>query len=206
MLSLTSPVETIWHRWSAAPKLGGLLVFTFLVFWLDSVPGQVGAVALVVLLYLVGGKGFLPEGLARLRPLIPFVVIVMAWHVFTGDWAGGAIFVLRLVAVVALANLVTMTTRLSDMIDLVMRVLAPLRRVGVPVGAIGLAIAMVIRFTPRMIGLHARIQEAWRARSPRRPAWRIAVPITLAALDDAEQVAEALRARGGVPEEKHHGT
>ena len=41
------------------------------------------------------------------------------------------------------------------------------------------------------------LRESWRARSPRRPGWRILLPATLAALDDADHVAEALRARGG---------
>ena len=43
----------------------------------------------------------------------------------------------------------------------------------------------------------AQIGQSWRARSTRRPRWRVLVPATLAALDDADHVAEALRARGG---------
>ena len=40
--------------------------------------------------------------------------------------------------------------------------------------------------------------STWRARSPRRPGWQILMPVTLLAIDDAEHVAEALRARGGL--------
>jgi len=35
------------------------------------------------------------------------------------------------------------------------------------------------------------------ARSRRRPGWQLVLPLSLAALDDADHVAEALRARGG---------
>ena len=39
---------------------------------------------------------------------------------------------------------------------------------------------------------------AWRARSRRRAGWRVIVPFMVLALDDADHVAEALRARGGI--------
>ena len=42
------------------------------------------------------------------------------------------------------------------------------------------------------------LSEAWRARSPRRTGWQIVMPLAALAIDDAEHVAEALRARGGV--------
>ena len=201
MLSLTARSRTPWHRWPALPKLAALALFSLLVFSLDTLAAHLAALGAVVAAYLAGGAGFLAEGLARLRPLLPFVAVLLLWHLATQDLERGALFVLRLVAVMALANLVTMTTRLEEMIALVMGLLRPLRRVGLPTGAVGLAIAMVIRFTPRLMDLTGRIDEAFRARARRRAGWRIAVPLTLAALDDAEQVAEALRARGGVPRE-----
>lgn len=199
MLSLTSPVETPFHRWPAGLKLGLLAVSTLVLFFLSDPLAQGLAVIGVACLYLFGGMVFFIEGLRRLKPLVWLVALFLAWHVITGDLRQGAVIVLRVLALVALANLVTMTTRLDHMIALTLRGLAPLGRFGVPVGAIGLAIAMVIRFTPRMAALAGQFGDAWRARARSRPGWRVAVPVTLAALDDADQVAEALRARGGVP-------
>ena len=49
-----------------------------------------------------------------------------------------------------------------------------------------------------MLTRATQISESWRARSPRRAGWRILPPITMAALDDADRLAEALRARGGI--------
>jgi biotin transport system permease protein len=60
-----------------------------------------------------------------------------------------------------------------------------------------LAVALVIRFIPVMQDRTEQISQSWRARSARRAGWRVLMPATLAALDDAEHVAEALRARGG---------
>jgi biotin transport system permease protein len=61
-----------------------------------------------------------------------------------------------------------------------------------------LAIALTIRFIPVMGQRAEELAQAWRARSPARPRWRIMPALSLSALDDAARVAEALRARGGV--------
>ena len=76
-----------------------------------------------------------------------------------------------------------------------------LARVGVPATVrrrMALSVALVIRFTPVLMQKGAALAEAWRARSVKRPGWRIVLPFALLAIDDAEQTAEALRARGGV--------
>jgi biotin transport system permease protein len=198
MLTLTSPVETPWHRVRAAWKLLALCAFTVLVLVLSS-PMALGlAVICVAALYLPGGWVFVRAGLRMLWPLWPFLVIVAAWHLWIGAAASGAVVALRLVAAVVAANLVTMTTRLSDMVTVVERLAAPLARLGLSPRMLALAIALVIRFVPVLSERAAVLGEAWRARSARRPSWRLVIPVTLAALDDAEHVAEALRARGGV--------
>ncbi len=148
-------------------------------------------------LYAAGGAAFARHGLAMLRPLWPFLALLAVWHLWTGDWRAGAVIGLRLLAAVAAANLVTMTTRLDDMLSVVERALAPLGRLGLPVRRVALALALAIRFVPVLLDRARALGEAWRARSARRPGWRLVVPLALGALDDAERVAEALRARGG---------
>jgi biotin transport system permease protein len=124
--------------------------------------------------------------------LWPFILIVAIWH----DPAWPTI-ILRMLCAVALANFVTMTTRLSDMIKSVEILARPLSPI-LPPQRLALAIALVIRFLPVLLDHANQITEAWRARSPRRPRWRIFVPLTLAALDSSDRVAEAIRARGGI--------
>lgn len=197
MLALTAPVQTPLHRLPAGAKLAALLVFTAALFQVHSLPVLAAALAAIAALHLPGGRLFAAHGLRLLRPLWPFVLILALWHLWTDDLAGGAAILLRLVTAVAAANLVTMTTRLSDMIAVIERLAVPLARIGLPPRTLALAIALTIRFLPVLSDRIARIAEAWRARSPGRPGWRILTPATLATLDDADQVAEALRARGG---------
>lgn len=196
MLTLTSPVRTWAHSLPAAGKLAALAVATTALFLVDAPWVLTAAGAAVAGLYLSAGPGFARTGLRQLSPLWPFVVIVGLWHFWTGDIADGVAILLRMVTAVALANFVTMTTRLSDMLAVFERLARPISPI-LPPRRLALAFALVIRFIPVMLDRMALIRQSWSARSPRSPRWRVMVPATLAALEDADRVAEALRARGG---------
>ena len=196
MLTLTSPVEAWAHRLPAGGKLAALAGATTGLFLLAAPWALALGFVATVGLYLTGGLRFARAGACLLWPLWPFAVIVGLWHLWTGDLTGGTVVILRMVTAVALANFVTMTTRLSDMLAAFERLARPLAPI-LPSRRLALAFALVIRFIPVMLERMGQINASWRARSPRRPRWRVMVPATLAALDDADRVAEALRARGG---------
>ncbi|WP_424932484.1 energy-coupling factor transporter transmembrane component T family protein [Amaricoccus macauensis] len=197
MISLTSDVPSIYQRWPASAKMLVLCLVTLILGLAGSLVASLSACASLLALYLVPGPRFLRQGLRMLRPLWIFVAVVMLWHIVSGAIAQGVEISARLVTCVGLANLVTMTTRLDDMLAVTERLLGPLRRFGLETHRLGLAVALVIRFTPVLAEKGGRLVEAWRARSARRPGWRIVGPFALLAIDDAEHVSEALRARGG---------
>ena len=197
MLTLTSPVETPLHRVAAPLKLMLLALWTAGLFWITSPAVLLAALALIAALHMPGGMVFITHALRMLRPLRLFIAVVAVWHFWMQDIQGGAVVILRMVTAVAAANLVTMTTRLEDMMAVVERAAQPFARLGLPPKTLALAMALVIRFIPVMVDRHAQITDAWRARSAKRASWRVLLPTVLAALDDADHVAEALRARGG---------
>lgn len=198
MISLTSPVETRAHHWPAGLKLGLLCGVTTGLLLTDRPWLHVAALIAVLALYALPGRLFLRAGLRSLRVLLPFVAILLIWHGVTGDPGAGAVIVLRMTVLVALANLVTMTTPLDRMTDLVRWLTAPLRRLGLRTEPLEMAIPLVIRFTPVLVARAETLAAAWRARSCRRPGWRLILPLSLQALDDADRVGDALRARGGI--------
>ncbi len=198
MLTLTSPIETWAHRVRPGIKLVALAVWTLGIFWLHTPLTMAIAFAALLGLVATGGGVFLARSITSLRPLWPFVVLVGLWHLWINDAPGGVVILLRLVTAVMAANFVTMTTRLSDMVAVIERLARPLARVGLSPKVLALSMALVIRFVPVMSERLDQITEAWTARARRKPRWRVLVPATLAALDDADHVAEALRARGGV--------
>lgn len=194
MLTLTSERETVLHGWPAGVKLGFLAVFTTGLFLLPGiVPAAIG-LALVAGLCL--GLGLAPEALRLLRPLVWIAGVILAWHALTGTAAEGIAAVLRLFAAFGAANLVTMTTRLEAMQAVFLWLFRPLSPL-VPPERLALAMALVIRFVPVLSLRAEQLSTAWAARSARRLSWALVFAVTLAALDDAEHVAEALRARGG---------
>lgn len=197
MISLTSPVRTRAHGWPAGAKLLALCVASVVLFALPYWQAQVLAALLVFTLYALPGAVFLRYGLRRLWPLWPFVVILVIWHLLSGAPREGAVIALRMLSAVALANLVTMTTTLEAMMAVVSRLLRPFAAFGVNLRKIELAAAMVIRFTPVLAEKGAALAMAWRARARRGASWRVILPFLVVALDDADHVAEALRARGG---------
>ncbi|MGL6259828.1 energy-coupling factor transporter transmembrane component T family protein [Vibrio sp. WXL210] len=198
MISLSSPVETRAHQWSAGLKLAALSITTLGLFFVQHLAVHAGFLLLVLTLYALPGKAFFLNGIKQLKILWPFVVVLLVWHWWTADLTQGTMIAMRLLSAVALANLVTMTTRLSDMIEVVRTLVRPLRRLGLNTRALELAMALVIRMTPTLISKGRNLSQAWRARSHRRSSWRIILPFTVLALDDADHVAEALRARGGL--------
>jgi biotin transport system permease protein len=197
MLTLTSPVETPYDRLPAGAKLAALILGTTAVFAVVDLWLLAAVLAGVVGLYLVGGERLLRYGLRLLWPFWPFAVMIALWHLWRGTPELGAAVLLRMVIAVMAANLVTMTTTLADMITLITRLAAPLRIVGLPPCRLALAVALAIRFVPDLLQTAERLRLAWRARSSRRPIHRLLAPLTLSAIDSADHVAEALRARGG---------
>lgn len=171
---------------------------TLLITIAGSLLWSFAACMAVFSLYLWPGLAFLRQGLRMLRPLWIFVVVVLIWHWVTGALLQGFEISLRLVACVGLANLVTMTTRLDDMLTVTEGLLRPLGRFGLDPKRLSIALALVIRFTPSLVEKGGKLIEAWRARSAKRPGWRIVLPFSLIAIDDAEHISDALRARGGL--------
>ncbi|MDA5095342.1 energy-coupling factor transporter transmembrane component T [Aliiroseovarius sp. KMU-50] len=198
MISLTSPIRTRAHEWPAGVKLLALAVATALLFSARTVMPQALAFAGMVVLYILPGPEFARAGWRSVRIIWPFVVLIVLWHLVTADYAAGLVIVLRMITAVGLANLVTMTTSLSEFIAVIRWITTPLRRFGLRSEALEVAIALVIRFTPVLVEKGHGLRLAWRARSTRRAGWRIVLPFTVQALDDADHVAEALRARGGL--------
>lgn len=198
MLGLTSPVQTPAHGWRAGPKLTALAGLTFALFLpTPAWPALTFALAVLAAAGATAHHWAILAPWARLfRPLWPFALLLIVWHAVTATPLEGGVILARMAAAVGAANLMTMTTRLADLQALIVWALRPLAAI-LPAKPLSLAIALMIRFIPVMTDRAAQLADAWAARSPRHPRVRLLAPLALSALDDADHVAEALRARGG---------
>lgn len=187
----TSPL----HRLGAGTKLAllgaGLLAVTVLA---SPTTVVVGALVLVVLT-VVAGLGWQPVA-AQVRPVLWLVGLLagVQW------WAAGPQAAVTsagsIVVAVAAAAVVTLTTRTQDLLDAVVRVVRPLRVVGVDADRVALVLALAVRSIPVVAGLAQDVSQARAARGATRSQRAFAVPLVIRTVRYADRLGEALAARG----------
>jgi biotin transport system permease protein len=133
---------------------------------------------------------------AQVWPLRWFVVVLVVVQLVVADVGRAVLTVGSLVVAVALAGLVTVTTRVSDLLDAVVRWLRPARSLGVRPERVGLLLALGIRTVPVVGRLAGEVRDAQLARGLRPGPVRSAVPLTVRTVRHADALGEALAARG----------
>ncbi|BDZ38101.1 CbiQ family ECF transporter T component [Microbacterium suwonense] len=175
MISLYRPGNGILHRMPAGVKLAALACLALLLSLLQ--PGVLGALivlAAVSALYPVAALPLRALGDAwwRLRWLI--LVLAGALWLFTSPH-NAVISTGRVVALLLLAELVTRTTRMGDLLEVFRMLLQPLRRMRVNPEAVALTLSLTIAMIPVIAGFAAQVRDAQRARgcgSARAPCCR----------------------------------
>lgn len=187
--------KTWLHRVPAGFKLAGLALFSLLLLPVDDWRILAGALAMILAIYAGFGRaGF--DRLALLRPLIPLLVIVAGVQALSGGWHAGAVVSLRLLTMLLLADLVSMTTTMSALMDVLAPFFNLLRPLGVNPRKMALAVALVLRFVPVLLTRWRAREEAWKARTHRRVPVRLVAVFLADILQLADRVAESLDARG----------
>jgi biotin transport system permease protein len=199
-LALYVPRASPVHRAAAGSKLLALAGLGVLVFAVPTLPVAAGALAGVLLVAVALARLPVSLLLRQARAVVVWLVGLFVVHALVTDVLTGAVTVLRLLALVLAAAVVTATTRVSAMVAVVERVCAPLRWVGVRPARIGLVLAMALRFIPLVAERADRIREAQAARGGSlrglRGLARTVVPLLVQVLQLAHTVSEALDARG----------
>jgi len=200
MLGLYLHRESVVHRLPAGAKLGGLLLVTILVL---ALPGGWGALAGGLIGAAVLATARLPARrvLAELRAPVLMLTLLFGFQALLagGGWEETAVAVARFAALILLATLVTLTTRVMDMVDLFERLFGLLRPVGVNPAKMALMLALTIRFIP-LLGEQVReVRMAQRARGVERNIAALFVPLLVKILTMADDLTAALEARGYDP-------
>ena len=200
MISLYLPGHSLLHRIPAGAKLIALVVLTLgvsLIPRTQTVASGVliGAVAaLIPLLFVLAGLP--PSVLARqlwgTRWIV--VAIVITELIFLTPW-DAMINSLRVVVILLLAGLLTLTTRSTDLLDALQAALRPLAPLGVDPRRIALTLSLTIAMLPVIASIAERVRQAQQARGV-RPGPRAIVPMLVLSLRHADNVADALTARG----------
>nr|WP_217499147.1 energy-coupling factor transporter transmembrane protein EcfT [Leifsonia sp. C5G2] len=185
----------------AGPKLLLVLAAVLAVSMLPSQWwGATVAGGAVVVAYAVAG---LHDGLLGMRELARQVV-ALRWLVVV-TLAAQLLFLgpepavantARVTAAVLLAGLLVLTTRVTELLDAVERGLRPFERLGLDSERAAVLLTVTLTTVPVVARLAGDVREAQRARGGRPGLRFFAVPFLILSLKHADQLGEALAARG----------
>ncbi|GAA1196091.1 energy-coupling factor transporter transmembrane component T family protein [Prauserella alba] len=194
-LGLYEPGGSVLHRAPAGPKLLAVVALAAAVVVLDS-PWWLGGLLTAVL------AGYVVARVPRRRwwPLVRTLVIVSIVVFAVQWWLLGAMTAatvcLRLVTALAAASLFTLTTRVDDVVSTVERAVGPLQRFGVRPEMVGLLVGLTVQAIATLSGIAGEVRAAAKARGADRSPTAFVVPFLVRTLRHADQLGEALAARG----------
>lgn len=186
------------HRLGTGWKLLGV----FLLALLASVPLPVPAAivqavtgAVVIALYLVAGLG-LGEVYRQILLVRWLILILLISQLIFADPERAYINTARVVVILLAAGLLTLTSRTQDILDALVRILTPLRSIGVDPERVGLALSLTMRTIPQLALKASALRDAQYARGQRVRLMALILPLLVLSMRHADEVADALIARG----------
>lgn len=194
MLSLYIHRDTAVHAVAPGLKVAGLFALGIAVFLTDD-PLILSAVLAAVLAGFAIARVSWRQIWRQFRPALVMIAVIFAIHAALGDWLLGVATVLRLAILLLAATLVTLTTRVSAMIETIERGLRPLKPLGVNPAKVGMMLSMTIRFIPMLFDMLQDIRAAQRARGLERSIVAVVVPLLIRALRSGNDLTEAIEAR-----------
>ena len=207
MLSLYLSHPSWLHRLPASSKLIALVIASVLLLPMQHLGLLTASACMALGAYLSLGR----PGLRRLGQLgktlgpmvlilaaLQWISIVISLGMDRGSLLGlqaAAVTVGRLLTLVLLADLVTLSTPTQDLLQALSPVLSPFRRLGLPSEKIRLAIGLMLRWVSLLQTQWENTKTAFVARGCPRPQTRLIAPVVAGAGRTAQQLAEALAAR-----------
>jgi len=194
-LGLYRPGSSVLHRSPAGAKLAALVLAAVAVLRVSTLPTL--AIAGVVTIALTAAAR-IPwrVAVAQVRPVCWIAIPLLGFQWVTAGASRAVIVVCQLLVLVLLAGLVTLTTRVSAMLDALEAALRPGRRLGINPTRVALVFALTVRCIPLVAQTYAEAREAQRARGLEWSPTALAVPLVVRLLKKADAMGAALAARG----------
>lgn len=195
MLPLYIHRETWVHRLPAGAKILLSLAGSLALLATNDIVLLTGLICATICLF-IAARLPLRAIFTALRPVLIICGFIFALQLAFSGLPQAVAAILRITALVLLTSLVTLTTRLSDMLDtltLAMRGLPPL---GIDPPKIALAIGLTIRFIPMLLHDIQEVQSARKARGAGGFSVLATGPIIIKILRMTDALGNAIAARG----------
>jgi biotin transport system permease protein len=196
MVTLYRPGDGPWHRLRAGPKTALLLLLVLGICLLPATWWAAAAMAgFCLACYALPGAGMRELGrqLVALRWIVGLTLTGQL--VFLGPESAAA-NTARVAAACALAALLALTTRATELLESVERAMRPLAWLRIDPGRAALTLSVTLSTLPVLAGLARSVREAQRARGGGRSLRHFAMPFLVMALKHADELGDALVARG----------
>lgn len=219
------PLDSIVHKMDPRAKIMVMLFLMIAIFIPAGVWGYV-LIGVIILLSLWLSKLQVSYALRAMKPMIwmmAFLLIVNILVIKTGTpWVSIGWFsiysdavyqtlyiVVRLMLMIVITTILTATTKPLDLTLGIEKLLKPFEKIGLPAHIIAMMISIALRFIPTLIEETQRIMNAQASRgvdlengSLKEKVMAILsliVPLFVSAFDRADQLANAMEARGYDP-------
>ncbi|CAN5895164.1 CbiQ family ECF transporter T component [soil metagenome] len=204
LVGVHRPGRSWLHRLPAGAKVAGLVVAVAALLRTES--GYAAVAGLVLALAVLASAGVPCRWLAGpARAVGMMLLVVGAFQVWVLGWSAALVGVCQIGACLVLAWAVSLTTPVGQMLDLLRRLLAPIRLVGADPERVALTLAMAIRSVPLVVAAAEQADQARLARGRRRSVSALVVPTVVRSVRIADALGDALIARGypSEPDERH---
>ena len=193
--SLYLPGNTWLHRVRAGLKLAVLAIGSTALMWVHS-PSLLLVACAVVCLSVRWAGASVQQVWQQLRPLVWLLFVLGGLSVWSQGLWQALEMILRLLTLVLAALVVSMTTPLTQMMQVVAWLLKPFQRLGwIDDDKVALGFGLTMRLIPELGVQWQEIREAQLARGLMPSPLTMGVPMLLRTLRRADEIAEAIDAR-----------
>ena len=219
------PLNSFIHRMDPRSKILSMLFLLLSVFIPAGVFGY-GVIGIFVLVVLVISKLKISYAVKAMKPMIWMMIfllvvnclVMQTGYVLLNVWGfkiySDAIYqtlyiVVRLIFMIVITTILTATTKPLDLTLGIEKLLHPFEKIGLPAHIIAMMISIALRFIPTLIEETQRIMNAQASRGVDLENGKITekimailsliVPLFVSAFERADQLANAMEARGYDP-------
>lgn len=190
-----SPGTSLLHRAPLWAKALAVLAVTIAVVAAPTWPVPALLGALLLLAGSAAGIGA-REWWRGLAPALPVLVLLAVYHVLTAGPGQAADVVLSILVFLVVTRVLMHTTPLPELLVGVVWLCSPVRLIGADPERIGLAVSLMLRSVPYIVGSVGELRDALQARGLRPNPVRLVTPAVISTVAYAQRTGEALAARG----------
>lgn len=219
------PIDSFVHQFDPRAKILAMFILMIAIFIPSGFIGYIGIIAVIVLgIYLSNlNLKFFWNAMKPMFFMLGVLFIINLLVIRSGDllftiwifpiysaaFTQTGYIAIRLVLMIIITTLLTATTKPTDLTIALEDLMKPFKKIGLPANEIAMIISIALRFIPTLIEETQRIMKAQTSRGVDLQEGKLKekimavlsliVPLFVSSYQRAEELANAMEARGYVP-------